>query len=151
MNIRIFLASIFVFALCCAAVFYPFPAQSGDAIHKAAYKGKIERVQILLKNGVDFDERDSFGGTALHAAMFQDDIEVIRLLIEAGYDVDAQGTSNGFTPLHDAVWANNYEGAKLLLESGARLGIRSNRGFTPYEKAVNEGRTRIASLLKKEQ
>ena len=151
MNFRLVSASIFVLALCCAAVFYPFPAQSGDAIHKAAYKGRIERVKTLLKNGVDVDERDSFGGTALHAAMFQDDIEVIRLLIEAGYDVDAQGTSNGFTPLHDAVWANNYEGAKLLIENGARLDIKNNRWLTPYEKAVNEGRTRIAPLLKKEQ
>lgn len=151
MNIKAISAVFFVCLLCGAAVFYPFPAQSGDIIHKAAYKGNIDKVRSLLAKGVDVDERDSFGGTALHAAMFQDNVEVVKVLVKAGYDVDAQGTSNGFTPLHDAVWANNYEGAKVLVENGARLDIKNNKGLTPYEKAKDEGRTRLLDLLRNGQ
>ena len=130
------------------SVVYPSPAECGNAIHLAAYHGKTEKVREYLDQGVDVDERDSFGGTALHAALFQNDTRIVKMLIEAGYDVNARDSSNGFTPLHDAVWANNLAGAQLLVESGARLDIRDNKGLTPYEKAKAEGRTRLLEVLK---
>jgi len=104
-------------------------------------------VKRILARNVDVDERDEYGGTALHAAMFQENLEVAQLLIEAGFDVNAQGTSNGYTPLHDAVWSNNIEAAKLLLLHGARLDIKGKDGTTPLQKALNEGKKEIATML----
>lgn len=124
---------------------------AGNQLHKAAYDGDIEAVRNILKNKVDPDERDSFGGTALHAAMFQENMEIIKLLIEAGLDVNAQGISNGYTPLHDAVWDNNLEAAKLLILYGARTDIKGNDGLTPYEKAVKENKIDMANFLKRTQ
>ncbi|MCT4612103.1 MAG: ankyrin repeat domain-containing protein [Clostridia bacterium] len=119
-----------------------------DEIHKAANRGDLDMVKEILKTSPDVDIRDSFGGTALHTAMFQENIEVVETLIDAGYDVNAQGTSNKYTPLHDAVWANNIDAARLLVESGADLSIENNEGETPFEKAVSEGKTKIAEYLK---
>jgi hypothetical protein len=118
-----------------------------DSLHKAAYRGDRESVNKILKGKVNPDERDSFGGTALHAAMFQKNTEIITVLINYGFDVNAQGLSNGYTPLHDAVWANNLATIKILLKRGARTDIRGKDGLTPYEKTLKEDKKEIAEYL----
>lgn len=121
-----------------------------DSLHKAAHRGDVAQVRALLeKGGVDPDARDSYGGTALHAAMFQDRIEVVALLLAHGFDPNAIGPRNGYTPLHDAVWADNLPAARLLLEHGARTDIKGKDGLSPYEKAVREGKKKMADLLKR--
>lgn len=132
------------------AISFLFPATTfcKDNLHKAAYKGDIELVRKILKNNINPDERDSFGGTALHAAMFQKNTEIITLLINCGFDVNAQGLSNGYTPLHDAIWANNLEAVKILFKYGARTTIRGKDGLTPYEKALKENKKEIVEYFK---
>ena len=132
-----------------SAIFFfsPINAFGEKTLHQAAYDGDIEVVRKILRNKVDPDKRDSFGGTALHAAMFQKNMEIITLLIHHGFDVNAQGLSNGYTPLHDAVWANNLEAVRILLEHGARTDIRAKDGLTPYEKAKKEGKKEIVSYM----
>jgi uncharacterized protein len=127
---------------------FPTTALCKDSLHKAAYNGDIELVRKILKNNINPDERDSFGGTALHAAMFQKNTEIITLLINYGFDVNAQGLSNGYTPLHDAVWANNLAAVEILLKHRAKTDIRGKDGLTPYEKALNENKKEIAEYLR---
>ena len=135
-------------ALIALVIAIPTLVFSGDELHKAAYNGELDKVQTILKNKVDFDERDSFGGTALHAAMFQDNMQIVELLIKAGHDINVQGTYNKYTPLHDAVWANNLKAAKILIKHGAKTNIKGRDGFTPYEKAVDENKTEMANYLR---
>lgn len=137
-----FLISLFVISLSS-----PMTALSVDSLHQAAHSGDIESVRTFLKNNVDPDERDSFGGTALHAAMFQKNTEIIMLLISYGFDVNAQGLVNGYTPLHDAVWANNLEAVKILLTCGARTDLRAKDGLTPYEKAKKEDKKEVVGYM----
>lgn len=127
---------------------FPTTAFCKDSLHKAAYNGDIELVRKILKNNVNPDERDSFGGTALHAAMFQKNTEIITLLINYGFDVNAQGLSNGYTPLHDAVWANNLAAVEILLKHRAKTDIRGKDGLTPYEKALKENKKEIVEFFK---
>jgi hypothetical protein len=127
---------------------FPTTAFCKDSLHKAAYNGDIELVRKILKNNVNPDERDSFGGTALHAAMFQKNTEIITLLINYGFDVNAQGLSNGYTPLHDAVWANNLAAVEILLKQRAKTDIRGKDGLTPYEKALKENKKEIVEFFK---
>jgi len=118
-----------------------------DAIHKAAYRGELQKVRELLQKGANADARDSFGGTALHAAMFQKNMEVVKVLLEQGCDINAQGTGNGYTPLHDAVWADNEEAVNLLLDQGAKTNLKGKDGLTPYAKAQKEGKARILKIF----
>jgi len=127
---------------------FPTTAFCKDSLHKAAYNGDIELVRKILKNNVNPDERDSFGGTVLHAAMFQKNTEIITLLINYGFDVNAQGLSNGYTPLHDAVWANNLAAVEILLKQRAKTDIRGKDGLTPYEKALKENKKEIVEFFK---
>ena len=143
-----FKKTILASVLLCLAFVIPTFLFSQDLLHKAAYEGDIKTVKMILKNKIDTDARDSFGGTALHAAMFQNNMEIINLLIKAGLDVNAQGTYNKYTPLHDAVWANNLQAAKLLVKYGAKTNIKGRDGFTPYEKALDEKKDELANYLK---
>lgn len=127
---------------------FPTTVFCKDSLHKAAYNGDIELVRKILKNKVNPDERDSFCGTALHAAMFQKNTEIITLLINYGFDVNAQGISNGYTPLHDAVWANNLAAVEILLKQRAKTDIRGKDGLTPYEKALKENKKEIVEFFK---
>lgn len=133
-----------------AALILGIAVSAENSIHRAAHQGDVALLQELLaKKGIDVDARDSFGGTALHGAMFQENITIVEMLLDAGFDINAIGPRNGYTPLHDAVWANNIPAARLLLAKGARTDIKGKDGMTPYEKAVNEGKTEIAELLQK--
>ncbi len=143
----IVIKNTFLICLLAISVSSPTTAFCKDSLHKAAHNGDIGLVSNILKNNVNPDERDSFGGTALHAAMFQKNTEIITLLINHGFDVNAQGLSNGYTPLHDAVWANNLEAVIILLKHGARTDIRAKDGLTPYEKAIKEGKKEIVSYM----
>ncbi len=140
--------NILLISLLAISILLPTATAGKDSLHKAAYNGDIELVSKILKNKVNPDERDSFGGTALHAAMFQKKTEIITLLITHGFDVNAQGLSNGYTPLHDAVWANNLDAVKILIKHGARTDIRGKDGLTPYEKALKEDKKEIAEYFK---
>lgn len=127
-----------------AALSYP-----KDALHKAAYAGKLDEVQKILATKPDPDARDPFGGTALHAAMFQKNMQIVELLIDYGLDINAIGPANGYTPLHDAVWADNREAVKLLLAKGAKPDVKAKDGLTPLEKAQKEGKNELAECFKK--
>lgn len=130
------------------AVIFSVALSAENNIHRAAHQGDVAQLRALLaQKEIDVNTRDNFGGTALHAAMFQQNLKVVELLLNAGFDMNAVGPRNGYTPLHDAVWANNIPAAQLLLDKGARTDIKSKDGMTPYEKAVNEGKSEIADVL----
>jgi ankyrin repeat protein len=80
-------------------LFLPVFLSADDRLHKAAYRGDLSVVKSILKDGVDPDERDSFGGTALHAAMFQPDLEVVKALVRAGLTPYEKAVKEGKTAL----------------------------------------------------
>lgn len=67
----------------------------------ASYKGHINCVRLLIKNGADIGSKSVSGRTALHAAVCGDHPSVVKLLLESGANVHAT-TLNGSTPLHHA-------------------------------------------------
>jgi ankyrin repeat protein len=135
-------------ALCGAVMFGS--ACADDSLHKAAYRGEIETVrQLLARQPLDLDERDSSGGTPLHAAMFQGNLGIVELLLDKGFDPNAVGPRNGYTPLHDAVWAGNAQAAELLLRRGARADIKGKDGLTPLMKAQRENKAALVRVFQR--
>jgi hypothetical protein len=63
-------------------------------LHLAAWKGRLEVIQLLLTNGADPDCRDGTGGTPLHYAALSGDLESVVVLVEAGGTVSAKDTDN---------------------------------------------------------
>jgi ankyrin repeat protein len=61
------------------------------------------------------------------------DIETVKKLIELGADVNER--SNGMTPAMYAAKFNRVDILKLLVENGAKLDVKSEKGFTAEKYA----------------
>ncbi|MDD4954920.1 MAG: ankyrin repeat domain-containing protein [Candidatus Omnitrophica bacterium] len=117
------------------------------SLHKAAWKGDLERVRQHLNKRENVNATSRYGFTPLFLAADSGHLEAARLLIEQGADVNAKN-SDGFTPLYGAVLSRNEALVKLLLEKGAKVNVESVTGHTPFELSVC-GPVEIAELFLK--
>ena len=86
-----------------------------SSLHRAAYGGHKEIIELLITNGIDVNAKNDAAETPLHLAT---DKEIVELLIANGADVNAT-TNRGTTPLD---WAANDEIANLIREHGGKSG-----------------------------
>ncbi len=71
----------------------------GDTpLHRAAFWGYTEIVELLINNEVDVNAKDDYGCTALHDAAEYSHLEITKMLIGRGPDMNALD-NNGDTPL----------------------------------------------------
>ena len=88
-------------------------------LHKAAYEGYREIVELLIAKGADVNAKTKYGTTPLHTASDSGYKEIAELLIAKGADVNAQGITGG-TPLDSAVGEDHTETADLLRKHGGK-------------------------------
>ncbi|MFP4015548.1 MAG: ankyrin repeat domain-containing protein, partial [Halanaerobiales bacterium] len=113
-----------------------------------------ERFERLLNLGADVNETDEIGRNALHYLCNEvgktggHHLYLIRLLVENGVDVNCRD-EEGNTPLHliHNARGNAPAAIKYLKINGARLDIKNNAGFTPYEEAERRDERHLMSLL----
>ncbi|UCE48728.1 MAG: ankyrin repeat domain-containing protein [Phycisphaerales bacterium] len=121
-------------------------------IHWAAFVGDVEKVQELLRQGVDVDSRNARldDGTPLYFAVTGAHEEVIRLLLAKGADVNLS-TRRGETSLNAAARRDARTGiAELLIEHGADVNFRHakwGKDDTALHTAAFRGHVEMARLL----
>ena len=89
------------------------------SLYDAARAGDLERVQFLLLQGEDKDQK--FGAhdeTPLFAASLHGHFPIVQLLIEQGADME-KTDSEGRSPLYIACRDGHLDIARYLLEQGA--------------------------------
>jgi hypothetical protein len=111
----------------------------------AARSNDIKKMENLLNNGVDVNER-SGGANALNYAVWANSIEAVHYLLDKGADVNI-GMCNGWTPILLAVDNNNASMVKLLLDNGADVTVSKKLG-TPRGMAEEKGYSVIARMLR---
>lgn len=58
------------------------------ALHAAAYAGRTEAAELLIKYEIDINKQGPYNGyTALHDAIWQDNLEIVKLLLKANADL----------------------------------------------------------------
>ena len=78
------------------------------ALHVAAYAGKLNAVEALVKAGADVDAHTAAGYTPLHLAALKGHVDVVDFLLKHGAEIDAI-SADGDTPLHLAAASGNME------------------------------------------
>lgn len=79
------------------------PGDFATPLHAAAWAGKVEIIELLVKEGANLKARTKHTGeTALHSAARTGRIEAMKLLLELGAEVDA-GDFGKSTPLDYAL------------------------------------------------
>ena len=86
-------------------------------LHRAAFWGYTEIVELLINNEVDVNAKDKYGCTPLHDAAEYSHLEIAEMLINRAPDMNALA-HNGDTPLDLA----NGETADLIRKHGGKTG-----------------------------
>lgn len=118
-----------------------------DPVSKAAFRGDVQTLRLLVEMGGDVNVEIAGGETPLHLAANRGMLEAAQFLIAQGARTDAV-TTRQETPLHFAAERGHEEVVELLLEHGASIGPRNSDGKTPYQLAQEEGRSAVGSLLR---
>jgi ankyrin repeat protein len=118
------------------------------ALHRAASRGHLQAVKLLLDLGAKVDAVDGEGVTPLVLASYRGQTEVVKPLLERGAVVNAQEKRNGLSSLSHAVGRGDKELVAVLLAHGADPALKSADGRTALERAEANGATDIVALLK---
>jgi len=115
-----------------------------EALHDAAKKGHVKRVERLLKSTLDVNASNPDGHTALHFSVHNGHYDCARYLLEHGADVNARDNKQR-TPLHNA--SHHTRCATLLLDNNADIDAIDNEQRTPIEYAAYHGYAEPIKLL----
>jgi acyl-CoA-binding protein len=113
----------------------------------AASANDTEKLRDLLeREGVDVNMKDSSGQTALHLAADKGALQSLFYLLEAGADVKATD-HDGISALQAAVIAGNVKACQMLIDYGADPDQVDADGDSPRSCAQDDGDVEMKNLF----
>ncbi len=112
-----------------------------------AFNGNNNRVELLIKKGVNVDDKDINGSTALMGAAINGYIDTVKLLIDEKASIDVKD-NEGNTALIYATIYGHRDIVKLLVEKKVDIHSKSNEGYTALNYAEKKGFEEIAAILR---
>ena len=115
-------------------------------LHEACATGRVDIVQLLLRNNANPNTLNSSGLTPLCVAAVNGHVEIVDILLKAGAQADLQRAYNDWTPLFFAAVGGHFNVVELLLKYGASL-KENKHGVTPQAAAFLAGQYVAAKHL----
>ena len=117
-------------------------------LYKAASRGHIEMIRVILAHGASVNASNTYGMTSLHLAARDGYYATAALLLDRGAQVDARTFLN-LTPLNIVIGGKDCscEMIRLLLHHGADLDGRNAHGRNAETNARDWNKTEAAALL----
>jgi ankyrin repeat protein len=108
----------------------------------------FDKIETLLNEGADINERDQDGVTALFSACVSSNVDLARMLL--GKNADPNITENfGCAPIHLASQCECVEIVKMLIKAGCNVNVKeTNMGMTPLFMAKETNNEEICTLLR---
>ena len=113
---------------------------------KAAGRGHIDVVKLLLDQGAKQIMADVKGDTPLLMAAYYGHKDMLQLLLAKGARPNVLNEA-GFTPLHWVALKGHIDLVQPLLESGANMNMANQFLVTPLHIAANEGWKEILQIF----
>jgi ankyrin repeat protein len=122
--------------------------KSLTAIHLAAYRGNIEIIKLLIKNGANIQAKNEKGLNVLHMAAQGDQPSALLFFTEK-YDLHLEELDYlGNTPLHWACYTGSQSFVNILLSyRNLNVNLQEKQGLTPLHLAVMSEKTKIIKKL----
>jgi ankyrin repeat protein len=121
-------------------------------LHRAAARGHLDLVKLLLANGADVNLDFGFSNisgryTPLSEAVLSGHFEIAKLLCEKGAKTDVAADKNNDRLFHFVVAFREPRFVKLLLENGSDPDAFNENGVTPLHAAAFHGNLAKVKLL----
>lgn len=122
--------------------------KSLTAIHLASFRGNIEIIKILIKNGANIQARNVKGLNVLHMSA-QGDQPSALLFFREKYALHLEEVDYfGNTPLHWACYIGSESFVNILLSyRNLNVNLQEKQGLTPLHLAVISEKTKIIKKL----
>ena len=123
-------------------------------LREACQAGILDIVQWLLNHGADANAQGPYNYPPLISAADNGHLEEVQVLIEHSANIHIRDRFNGMTPLHAAAGfvsgshRDRVDIMRVLLDHGAIIDAEDNKGRTPLQLALENGRDDIATWLK---
>ncbi|CCM04833.1 uncharacterized protein FIBRA_07026 [Fibroporia radiculosa] len=134
----------------------PSPAQL-EALHAAAARGELKRVQTVFRNAIESGDVESFalandapsriGQTALHVASSRGYLDIIKWLVEDCGAMPDIEDREGETALHKAALNGHLHVMRFLLPDRAEVHAQDADGWTALHNACSKGYLDIVRWL----
>ncbi len=120
-----------------------------SAFQYGVYKKHLNILQLLIKRGVDVNQKGWRGGTALHSGAMYGHAKIIQFLIRNGAEINIFD-QRGLTPLHCASSCGHDTSiVQLLINEGAdpNLGSSNPPCGAPLHQASFHGNIQVVQCL----
>jgi ankyrin repeat protein len=113
----------------------------------AAQSGKLDTVELLLKNGADINSLNGRRENALVLALKSKNTRLAADLVNRGINLKQQDIDR-WTALHHAVYQDNGDiMVKIIRKDPSLLNVATNAGFTPLMTAIWQGNQPMVDVL----
>jgi hypothetical protein len=116
------------------------------SVHDAAAAGDAVRLERMLREGADLEQREQHGRTPLYAAAREGHADLVLSLLRAGALPNA-GNYAGITPLHVAAERGHTQVVRILVANCSAVDARDLQQRTPLFLAASRGHRPVADLL----
>lgn len=117
-----------------------------DYLYYIVSQNDIEKLKLLIKNGINIKFYNSNKQSVLHLAIRYRYYGLTKLLIDSGLNINGQDVNNN-APIHFAAFNDDYDIIKLLIDSNVDINIQNNSGTTALHIACKNCYVDIANLL----
>ena len=119
-----------------------------SALFIAAANGRIECVELLLKNGAIMDWKGiSTGATAFFVACQNGHYQVAKLLLKYKANINEPRHADNTRPIMVAVYKKHYKIVKLLIENDAHITHMNDNKWSVFHCAAINGNIELFKLL----
>lgn len=101
-----------------------------NAFSSAIRTQRIDIIELLIKKGIDLNQKLETGQTPFHIACLQGNVDIVKYLIKNGANIHLSDKNNN-TPLHLAVKANHANIVKYLLDCKANPNCVNKENNSP--------------------
>lgn len=109
----------------------------GNRLLDAINVNNTDRVEALLKGGINPNMKDPHSRSALHVACSKNFIDIVQLLLQFGANPNIKDVLHN-TPLHLATCTSNINIVKILIQAGADAKISDIHGRNPVQLAESK-------------
>lgn len=117
------------------------------ALHRAAIKGRVDLLKILLDAGADVSAINNNGYTALHYAAGNGFIDCVKLLLARRADINSKNDITGLTPLIYSARDGQLDIVELLIDAGADIDLVNSFGRNALHFACYRGKKEVVDYL----